>query len=37
MRRASRRILKKQITYTLMALAYRACDHLVEEFRAGNI
>jgi choline dehydrogenase-like flavoprotein len=28
---------EKQITHTLMALAYRACDHLAEEFRAGNV
>lgn len=28
---------EKQITHTLMALAYRACDHLAEEFRQGNV
>jgi len=28
---------EKQITHTLMALAYRACDHLAEEFRLGNV
>jgi choline dehydrogenase-like flavoprotein len=28
---------EKQITHTIMALAYRAADHLAEEFRAGNI
>ncbi|HKS95814.1 MAG TPA: GMC oxidoreductase, partial [Terriglobia bacterium] len=28
---------EKQITHTIMALAYRACDHLAEEFRAGNV
>lgn len=27
---------EKQITLTIMALAYRACDHLVEQFRLGN-
>src|SRR2546426_1543070 len=27
---------EKQITHTIMALAYRACDHLAEEFRLGN-
>jgi len=28
---------EKQITHTLMALAYRASDHLAEEFRLGNV
>ncbi len=28
---------EKQITHTLMALAYRACEHLGEEFRLGNV
>ncbi len=28
---------EKQITHTIMALAYRAADHLAEEFRAGNV
>jgi choline dehydrogenase-like flavoprotein len=28
---------EKQITHTIMALAYRGCDHLAEEFRLGNI
>lgn len=28
---------EKQITHTIMALAYRACDHLAEEFRQGNV
>jgi choline dehydrogenase-like flavoprotein len=28
---------EKQITHTLMALSYRAADHLAEEFRAGNV
>jgi choline dehydrogenase-like flavoprotein len=28
---------EKQITHTIMALAYRAADHLVEEFRRGNV
>jgi choline dehydrogenase-like flavoprotein len=28
---------EKQITHTIMALSYRACDHLAEEFRAGNV
>jgi choline dehydrogenase-like flavoprotein len=28
---------EKQITHTLMALAYRACDHLVEDFRSGSV
>jgi choline dehydrogenase-like flavoprotein len=27
---------EKATTHTIMALAYRACDHLVEEFRLGN-
>ncbi|PYU95933.1 MAG: GMC family oxidoreductase, partial [Acidobacteria bacterium] len=27
---------EKQITHTIMALSYRACDHLAEEFRLGN-
>jgi choline dehydrogenase-like flavoprotein len=28
---------EKQITHTIMALAYRASDHLAEELRLGNI
>jgi choline dehydrogenase-like flavoprotein len=28
---------EKQITHTIFALAYRAADHLAEEFRAGNV
>jgi len=28
---------EKQITHTIMALAYRACDHLADEFRLGNV
>ena len=28
---------EKSITPTIMALAYRACDHLAEEFRLGNV
>jgi hypothetical protein len=28
---------EKQITHTIMALSYRACDHLAEEFRLGNV
>jgi choline dehydrogenase-like flavoprotein len=28
---------EKQITLTIMALAYRAADHLGEEFRLGNV
>lgn len=28
---------EKQITHTIMALAYRACDHLAEEFRQGDV
>ena len=28
---------EKQTTLTLMTLAYRACDHLAEEFRLGNV
>ena len=28
---------EKQITHTIMALAYRASDHLAEEFRRGNV
>jgi choline dehydrogenase-like flavoprotein len=28
---------EKQITLTIMALAYRAADHLAEEFRLGNV
>lgn len=28
---------EKQITLTIMALAYRACDRLAEEFRLGNV
>ncbi len=28
---------EKQITHTLMALAYRTCDHLAEEFRRGSV
>jgi choline dehydrogenase-like flavoprotein len=28
---------EKQITHTIMALAYRACDHLAEEFRLGKV
>jgi choline dehydrogenase-like flavoprotein len=28
---------EKQITYTIMALAYRACDHLAEELRRGVV
>jgi len=28
---------EKQITHTIMALSYRASDHLAEEFRAGNV
>ncbi len=28
---------EKQITHTIMALAYRASDHLAEEFRLGNV
>src|SRR6266576_1638853 len=27
---------EKQITHTIMALAYRASDHLAEEFRRGD-
>jgi choline dehydrogenase-like flavoprotein len=27
---------EKQITHTILALAYRAADHLAEEFRRGN-
>ena len=27
----------KEWTLTIMALAYRACDHLAEEFRLGNV
>jgi choline dehydrogenase-like flavoprotein len=28
---------EKQTTLTLMALSYRACDHLAEQFRQGNV
>jgi choline dehydrogenase-like flavoprotein len=28
---------EKQITHNLMALAYRACDHLAEDFRSGSV
>lgn len=28
---------EKQITHTIMTLSYRACDHLAEEFRNGNV
>jgi len=28
---------EKSITGTIMALSYRACDHLAEEFRLGNV
>jgi choline dehydrogenase-like flavoprotein len=28
---------EKAITHTIMALAYRACDYLAEQFRTGNI
>jgi hypothetical protein len=28
---------EKAITHTIMALSYRACDHLAEEFRLGNV
>jgi choline dehydrogenase-like flavoprotein len=28
---------EKQITHTIMALAYRASDHLAEELRLGNV
>ncbi len=28
---------EKQITHTLMALAYRGSDHLAEQFRLGNV
>ncbi len=28
---------EKQITHTIMALAYRACDYLAEQFRLGNV
>jgi choline dehydrogenase-like flavoprotein len=28
---------EKPITHTIMALAYRACDHLAEELRLGNV
>ena len=28
---------EKQITHTIMALVYRACDHLTEEFRLGQV
>src|SRR3989442_724495 len=28
---------EKQITLTIMALAHRACDHLAEELRLGNV
>ena len=28
---------EKPITHTIMALAYRASDHLAEEFRTGNV
>ncbi len=28
---------EKQITHTIMAMAYRAADHLTEEFRLGNV
>jgi choline dehydrogenase-like flavoprotein len=28
---------EKSITLTIMALAYRASDHLAEEFRLGNV
>jgi choline dehydrogenase-like flavoprotein len=28
---------EKEWTLTIMALAYRACDHLAEEFRLGNV
>jgi choline dehydrogenase-like flavoprotein len=28
---------EKPITHTIMALSYRACDHLAEEFRLGNV
>ena len=28
---------EKQITLTIMALAWRAAEHLADEFRAGNV
>ena len=28
---------EKQITHTIFALSYRACDHLAQEFRLGNV
>ena len=28
---------EKQITLTIMALSYRAADHLAEDFRRGNV
>jgi choline dehydrogenase-like flavoprotein len=28
---------EKQITHTIMALSYRACDHLAEELRLGRV
>jgi choline dehydrogenase-like flavoprotein len=28
---------EKEWTLTIMTLAYRACDHLAEEFRLGNV
>ena len=28
---------EKATTHTIMALSYRACDHLAEEFRLGNV
>jgi choline dehydrogenase-like flavoprotein len=28
---------EKHTTHSIMALAYRACDHLAEEFRLGNV
>ena len=28
---------EKATTHTIMALSYRACDHLAEEFRRANI
>ena len=28
---------EKATTHTIMALCYRACDHVAEEFRLGNV
>ena len=28
---------EKQITHTIMAMSYRACDHLAEDFHSGNV